>query len=621
VLLDGEKQEEMKEKREQEREAEEEREEVSELMPGKEVREKESEKEKDNERKQERRARKEREAEKEKEAKEEREEVPKPGRKKEIGEKAKRKEKENGVSGSNEVEKKLVGSEREVVQERGKGREKRRDREEEEEKREAKELLAAEKSEREETEGERERESIEEAPSKSPRESQREGIGDKERKKERKKEKLDEERERGSEWSHQLEDTEDQEAEDPFDQTCVPDVAQSKQREREEIRNVLRAKVDENENLNAREKEELLKLLLKHEKIFVRRLEYPGQLQVDGEPVVHVIKLKEDATPQAQARRREREDDKRWKKEYMEKLSEQGIIKFGSRSEWAMNTVIVKKNGQRRLAVDATSINKCTESDPYPMPIVVDILEKVAGAVWTSPIDAVRGYWQIKLAEESQPITATLVAEGKAVWLVMPFGLKNAGATFQRAMDKIFENFSPDEIVIYVDDITPFTLPSEGGEEKNERGVRKDVAEHLELLERVFQRAGESNLMVKIDKCNFFSKKAKLLGFMAGEGKIAKIEKSVAPIKEYPVPKSRVQLERFLGMANFYRRFVRNFALFAEPLYKIAKLRKWGKERVASPARRSFPENQRRVVESGGTINPRLEQRILSESRHVRRWA
>jgi len=104
---------------------------------------------------------------------------------------------------------------------------------------------------------------------------------------------------------------------------------------------VLRAKVDENENLNAREKEELLKLLLKHEKIFVRRLEYPGQLQVDGEPVVHVIKLKEDATPQAQARRREREDDKRWKKEYMEKLSEQGIIKFGSRSEWAMNTVIV----------------------------------------------------------------------------------------------------------------------------------------------------------------------------------------------------------------------------------------------------------------------------------------
>jgi len=100
------------------------------------------------------------------------------------------------------------------------------------------------------------------------------------------------------------------------------------------------------------------------------------------------------------------------------------------------------------------------------MPIVVDILEKVAGAAWTSPIDAVRGYWQIKLTEESQPITATLVAEGKAVWLVMPFGLKNAGATFQRAMDKIFENFSPDEIVIYVDDIMPFTLPSEGGEEK-----------------------------------------------------------------------------------------------------------------------------------------------------------
>jgi Reverse transcriptase (RNA-dependent DNA polymerase)/RNase H-like domain found in reverse transcriptase len=230
-------------------------------------------------------------------------------------------------------------------------------------------------------------------------------------------------------------------------------------------------------------------------------------------------------------------------------LESAGIVRR-SNSPWSSPLHMVPKpNGKWRPCGDYRRLNVQTVPDSYPLPNIQDFSNRLHGAVIFSKIDLVKGYHQVPVAQDSVPKTAITTPFGMFEYLYMPFGLRNAAQTFQRLMDQCFQDLS--FLFTYLDDHLIFS---------------KSVPEHMQHLRLLFQRLEQYGFVINPDKCEFLQTEIVFLGHRVTAAGLEPVAEHVAAVQRFPRPVDLKQLQRFLGLLNYYRRFMPGLAGVLCPL-------------------------------------------------------
>ena len=229
-----------------------------------------------------------------------------------------------------------------------------------------------------------------------------------------------------------------------------------------------------------------------------------------------------------------------------------------SNSPWASPVVMVrKKDGSLRFCVDFRQLNAATVKDAHPLPRIDDLLDALHGAKWFSTLDLKSGYWQVPITEQDKAKTAFRTNSGQLFeFNQVPFGLCNALATFSRLMDGVLAGLHWETCLFYLDDIIVFSSTWE---------------EHLARLRQVFERLRHANLKLGADKCTFAAKEVNYLGHRVTEEGLLPDSSLLAAIREIPPPKTPTEVRSFLGLAGYYRRYVKGFAAIAAPLHALTR--------------------------------------------------
>ena len=226
-----------------------------------------------------------------------------------------------------------------------------------------------------------------------------------------------------------------------------------------------------------------------------------------------------------------------------------------SSSPWSSPVVLVKKpDGSSRFCIDYRALNNVTRKDAYPQPRIDDTLDSLGGAKYFSTLDLQSGYWQVDVDSESRDKTAFSTPFGLYQFKRVPFGLTNAPATFQRLMAVVLRGLTPLMCLVYLDDIIIFSTTFE---------------EHVERLRLVLSRLREAGLKLKPRKCRLLCEHVRFLGHVVSEQGVSTDPEKVRAIAEWPTPTCVKDVRSFLGMAGYYRRFVRDFSTVARPLNKL----------------------------------------------------
>lgn len=247
--------------------------------------------------------------------------------------------------------------------------------------------------------------------------------------------------------------------------------------------------------------------------------------------------------------------DKRDKiNETIEELLQEGKIRR-STSPYASPAFLVgKKDGKSRMVIDYRKLNEVTLVEPHPIPRMDDLLDGIHDPTVFSVIDLKGAYHHIRMCPTDIEKTAFVTADGHFEWLVMPFGLKNAPATFARYMNEFVRKHRLRNIIIYFDDILVATV---------------DKRTHLDTLRHLFDALIKENLTVNTEKCHFLQDRVNYLGVTLNSEGIRTQEDKVEAIRKMHYPKNRHELMRFLGMVNFYHKFIPNYAIHAMPLHDL----------------------------------------------------
>ena len=245
-----------------------------------------------------------------------------------------------------------------------------------------------------------------------------------------------------------------------------------------------------------------------------------------------------------------------------------GII-TPSTSAWSFPVVIAtKKDGKPRFCVDYRTLNQVMKPDRWPLPKIEVIFDDFEGANVFSTLDLFSGYWQVRMAAQCKEVTTFVCRYGTFKFEVMPFGLMNAPSIFQRMMDLIFRNCP--FVRAYLDDVVVFSA---------------DLKEHIEHLCAVFATIAKHGLKLKVSKCSFAHSKIKLLGHVIDADGIAVDTEMIEVIKSAPIPVTTTEIRSFLGLAGYYRRFIRNFAEISACLHAAtsgSKRFEWTEEMQAA---------------------------------------
>ena len=240
----------------------------------------------------------------------------------------------------------------------------------------------------------------------------------------------------------------------------------------------------------------------------------------------------------------------------VDKMLEQGVIQ-PSKSPWGSPIVLVaKKDGTTRFCVDYRRLNAITKKDVYPLPRIDDTLDTLANNKCFSTLDLASGYWQIAMDESSREKTAFTTHVGLYDFTVMPFGLCNAPATFQRLMESVLHGLIGRSCMVYLDDVLV---------------LGNSVEEHIANLRKVWSRLSQAGLRLKPSKCKLFQKEVKYLGYVVSSEGIATDPGKVTAIQAFPQPADLKSLRSFLGLTSYYRRFIPQFSVVAGPLFALTR--------------------------------------------------
>lgn len=251
----------------------------------------------------------------------------------------------------------------------------------------------------------------------------------------------------------------------------------------------------------------------------------------------------------------------------VEKMLKEGVI-VESKSPYASNLLLVRKPDasseggvKNRVCASFVRLNSDTEKDSYPLPNIQYIFDRIGRSKWFTTMDLLSGFWQVMIKPEHRHKTAFITMRGLYEFVVMPFGLCNAPATFQRLMDAVVKPEYRAFIETYIDDLMTHSSSFE---------------EHLRHLEVLLTALREHKLVVKLSKCKFAQQEVKFLGHVVSHKAIKTNPEAVEAIKKWQRPlgggkKAVTAIRGFLGMAGWYRKFIPHFADIAKPLVHLTK--------------------------------------------------
>lgn len=286
---------------------------------------------------------------------------------------------------------------------------------------------------------------------------------------------------------------------------------------------------------------------------------FPEELPVGLPPsreIDHRIELLPGATPPSRPTYRLSTAELEELKKQLKELVEHGFIRPSKSAFGAPILFVKKKDGSMRMCVDYRALNDITIKNSYPLPRIDELFDQLQGSKYFSKIDLRSGYHQIRIHPDDIEKTAFRTRYGHYEFLVLPFGLTNAPATFMHLMNEILRPFLDDFAMAFLDDILIYS---------------KTYEEHFRHVKLVLDKLRQEKLYAKLSKCEFFRSEVEFLGHRVGADGVRMLEDKVKAIIDWPVPSKVGDVRSFLGLAGYYRKFIKDFSSIAAPLTELQK--------------------------------------------------
>ena len=299
-------------------------------------------------------------------------------------------------------------------------------------------------------------------------------------------------------------------------------------------------------HLEPSQQEELKQLIHEYEHLF-------PDIPTRTDKIYHDV-IVEDSKPVKQHPYRMNPLKRKYLQDEVKYLLENDFIE-PSQSNYSSPCILVpKSNGTYRMCTDYRKVNSVTKTDSFPIPRIDDCIDEVGNSKYVTKFDLLKGFWQVPLTDRAKEVSAFATPNGLYQYKVMPFGMKNSPATFQRLVNNVICGL--DGCDAYIDDVIIYS---------------DSWSDHLQRIRQFFDRLSKAKLTVNLAKTEFCHATVTFLGHLVGQGQVKPLEAKVNAISEFPVPKCKRQLMRFLGMAGYYRKFCKNFSGIAEPLTNLLK--------------------------------------------------
>jgi hypothetical protein len=251
-------------------------------------------------------------------------------------------------------------------------------------------------------------------------------------------------------------------------------------------------------------------------------------------------------------------------KKQIQELLDKGVIVPSSSPCGSPIVLVPKKDGTWRMCVDFRALKKITVKNRYPLPRIDDLLDQLKDAKYFTKLYLRSGYHHIRIAEGDTWKEAFKTKQGLFEWMVMPFGLCNAPATFMRVMNDVLRPFLDDCVIVYLDGILIFS---------------KSHEEHIKHVKQVLDVLRKEKLFLKMSKCEFGKTSLIYLGHIVGGGELKIDPSKVKVILEWPKSNNVTEVRSFLGAAQYWRKFIANFSSIAAPLHAVTSVKQvfqWG---------------------------------------------
>lgn len=268
------------------------------------------------------------------------------------------------------------------------------------------------------------------------------------------------------------------------------------------------------------------------------------------------IRLKVDkifsSTPQRLSAFEKRELDK-----IVRDLLEKRIIRE-SDSPYSSRVVLTRKrNNTYRMCVNYKPLNKIVERNHFPMPVIEDQVAKLQGKRYFTSLDLKNGFYHVSLTEDSKKYTSFVTDSGQFEFNRLPFGYANSPALFVKFITKVLDPYIRDgRVIVFIDDMLI---------------ASNNLDEHFEVLKEVLETLADNHLELQFAKCQFVKTRIEYLGYDVQYNQIKPSDRHIESIRNYPVPSSRKSLQRFLGLVNYFRKFIKGFNVQAAQLYELLK--------------------------------------------------
>jgi hypothetical protein len=340
--------------------------------------------------------------------------------------------------------------------------------------------------------------------------------------------------------------------------------------------------------------EQLRRVLSRHQSVFTETLPVKTPEQIEQSRQFSIVLVGDTVRPVKQRERRVSPAEIKAATEWVKEEVAAGRME-PSNSEWAAQLVIVPKRNDKgevtgwRICGDYRNLNDVTKADAEPLPLLQTVFDQLRGMRYFSKLDLLKGFNQIPVKKSSREYMAVSTPLGLYQPTVMPFGVKNAPGAFQREMRRVLKDRLNRGVYVFVDDILLYT---------------KTEDEHVELVDWVLQSLEAKGYFAHPGKCEFLRSEVNFLGHVVSREGVSMQKHKVKDVRDWPTPRSPTDVRRFLGLAGFYRRFVRDFADIALPLTDLTKAEMKNNWQWGAKEQQAFDTLKQRMTEAPVLAHP-----------------
>ena len=278
---------------------------------------------------------------------------------------------------------------------------------------------------------------------------------------------------------------------------------------------------------------------------------------ISSKIIVHRLNVDSSFKPVRQKRRKFAPERNKIINDEVDKLLNIGSVREVQYPDWLANVVVVpKKNGKHKVCIDFTDLNKACPKDSFPLPHIDTLVDATSGHELLSFMDAFSGYNQILMHSDDQEKTSFITERGTYCYKVMPFGLKNAGATYQRLVNKMFYQHLGKTMEVYIDDMLVKSLKA---------------VDHVSHLKQAFDLLREYNMKLNPEKCSFGVKSGKFLGYLVSKRGIEANPAQIKAVMEIPSPQNVKDVQKLTGRLAALTRFISRSSEKCQPFFEALR--------------------------------------------------